>query len=64
MHVSVEVMDAHLQNNQTAEDILASPDRLKSKEQISQTVYTLSEFTESPCIAAVERKVIILGKNY
>ncbi|XP_075880933.1 sarcolemma associated protein a isoform X6 [Nelusetta ayraudi] len=24
-----EVMDAHLQNNQTAEDILASPDRLK-----------------------------------
>lgn len=30
--VSVEVMDAHLQNNQTAEDILASPDRLKSKD--------------------------------
>lgn len=29
----VEVMDAHLQNNQTAEDdILASPDRLKGKE--------------------------------
>lgn len=29
--VFVEVMDAHLQNNQTAEedDILASPDRLK-----------------------------------
>lgn len=31
--VSVEVMDAHLQNNQTAEDILASPDRLKSKDR-------------------------------
>lgn len=56
-------MDAHLQNNQTAEDILASPDRLKSKEQ-TLTVDTLSEFTESPCIDAVERKVIILGKKY
>lgn len=30
--VSLEVMDAHLQNNQTAEDILDSPDRLKSKD--------------------------------
>lgn len=30
--VFVEVMDAHLQNNQTAEDdILASPDRLKGR---------------------------------
>lgn len=30
--VCVEVMDAHLQNNQSAEDdILASPDRLKGK---------------------------------
>ncbi|XP_026162792.1 sarcolemma associated protein a isoform X8 [Mastacembelus armatus] len=27
-----EVMDAHLQNNQTAEDILASPDRLKGNQ--------------------------------
>lgn len=30
MLIIVEVMDAHLQNNQTAEDnILSSPDRLK-----------------------------------
>lgn len=32
-YVSVEVMDAHLQNNQTAgDDILTSPDRLKGRE--------------------------------
>lgn len=32
LSVCLEVMDAHLQNNQTAEDnILASPDRLKGK---------------------------------
>lgn len=32
IYLCVEVMDAHLQNNQTAEDdLLASPDRLKGR---------------------------------
>lgn len=41
--VFVEVMDAHLQNNQTAEDdILASPDRLKGREHTKlPKLYTL-----------------------
>lgn len=35
LDVSVEVMDAHLQNNQMAEDILDSPDQLKSNAQMT-----------------------------
>lgn len=45
----VEVMDAHLQNNQTAEhDILASPDRLKGRKhshiQHTHTIYIILSY--------------------
>lgn len=44
--VFVEVMDAHLQNNQTAEDdILTSPDRLKGRAHTCLGDVAFNDFT-------------------
>lgn len=65
--VSAEVMDAHLQNNQTAEDILASPDQLKSKESLTASTCCFNQIdwiTARKLEHSVGGRVIWVGRSF